>query len=99
MPRESAFEARVVKRLKAMPECVEVLKNDSSLVQGISDRTAYFTNGFWAWLEFKANANAAVQPNQQYYVDLANSSGAFGAFIYPENEDEVFDAIQRALSN
>lgn len=96
MPRENQYQAGLIKRLKDLPGCVEVLKNDSSYVQGISDLSVYFENGFWAWLEVKASADADEQPNQRYHVDRANAAGAFGAFIFPENEAEVMDALQRA---
>jgi len=47
-------------------------------------------------LEVKSSADAPQQPNQEYYVGLANDMW-FGAFIFPENEAEILDALQYAL--
>ena len=85
---ERDFQADTIKRIKRLMPQVVVLKNDSGYLQGVPDFTI-FHGSFWAWLEFKQNATARVQPNQKYYVDLANTLGSFGAFIYPENRDDV----------
>lgn len=93
---ESKFQNHVIRRLeREFPGCV-VLKNDSSYRQGIPDLTVLFPGGFWAWLEVKTSGDADVQPNQEYYVNLAGAM-SFGAFIYPSNEEEVFRALQHAL--
>lgn len=72
-----------------------VLKNDSSHIQGIPDLTL-FVGSNWAFLEVKKSAAEPHQPNQDYYINLANQC-SYGAFIYPENEEEVFNDIQRAF--
>lgn len=66
----------------------DVLKNNSGYRQGIPDLSVYLPCFFWAWLEVKASRDADQEPNQEYYVRWANTH-AFGAFIYPENEEEV----------
>jgi hypothetical protein len=95
MVRESRFEAHVIRRLnRDFPGCF-VVKNDSGLIQGIPDRTVFFEDK-WAMLEVKESANAPEQPNQGYYVELFDRM-SFAAFIYPENEEDVFDALQRTF--
>ena len=93
--RENVFQARVIQRLqRTFPGCV-VLKNDSSYLQGIPDLTVFYGER-WAMLEVKASRASAIQPNQEYYVQLMNEH-SFAAFIFPENQEEVFDALQRSL--
>lgn len=93
--QESVYQARLIKELRRrFPGCV-VLKNDSGYLQGIPD-LAIFYKQRWAMLEVKASARSVSQPNQDYYVELMNEL-SFAAFIYPENEEEVLDALQQAL--
>ena len=92
---ESEYQAKLIKKLKRrFPGCI-VLKNDTDYLQGIPDLMILFGTK-WAVLEVKANRTAAVQPNQQYYVDLLNHL-SFAAFIYPENEEGVLDDLQQAF--
>jgi hypothetical protein len=95
--RENQYQAGLIRRLKErFPGC-EVLKNDPSYRQGILDLTLFF-GPCWAMLEVKASATAAERPNQAYYVEQFNNM-SFGAFIFPENEEEVFTALQEAFAS
>lgn len=95
MMKENQFQARLIKRLKALfPGCI-VMKNDSGYIQGIPDLTILW-NDKWAFLECKQNANASRQPNQEYYIETA-SKMSFGRFIFPENEEEVLRDLQQAF--
>lgn len=94
---ESTYQLGLIKRIKErFPGCI-VLKNDTDYQQGIPDLTVFW-GPFWAMLEVKASEDAPAEPNQPYFVWLA-SSMAFGAFIYPENEREVLDALQFAFES
>ncbi len=84
---ESKFQARLIKRLKAMFEGCIVMKNDSSYIQGIPDLLVLYRDK-WASLECKKHASASKQPNQEYYVGRMNEM-SFSRFISPENEEEV----------
>jgi hypothetical protein len=92
---ESQYQASLIKKLKVMFPGCEVLKNDSSYIQGIQDLTILY-GPRWATLEVKAEEDAPARPNQEYYVDRHNEM-SFSAFIYPENEEEVLHELQRAL--
>lgn len=92
---ESQYQAKLIKKLEAMFEGCVILKNDANYRQGFPDLLILF-NQNWAALEVKKNRTASHQPNQDYYVDILDSM-SFAAFIYPENEEEVLDAIQHAL--
>lgn len=93
---ENAYQAKLIKKLhKLLPGC-EVLKNDAGYRQGILDITILYGKK-WAMLEVKAHAGAREQPNQGYFVKKF-SKMSFASFIFPENEEEVLTALQKALS-
>lgn len=93
--REGPYKTRLKKRIeREFPGCV-VVKCDAADTQGLPDLLILFENR-WAALEVKISSRAEVQPNQAYWVDYLDNM-SFAAFIYPENEDEVIDALQHAL--
>jgi hypothetical protein len=95
--REGEYQNHIIRRLKVkFPYCF-ILKNDSSYLQGVPDLLVLHGNK-WAMLEVKISKHAKSQKNQHYYVSLLNNM-SFAAFIYPENEEEVFDALQQAFSD
>lgn len=92
---ESVYQAKLIKKLKIrFPGCV-VLKNDTDYIQGIPDLTILYKD-MWALLEVKAAFDSAERPNQSYYVGKLGEM-SFAAFIYPENEKEVLNALQRSF--
>lgn len=93
---ESKFQAQLIKKIKNRFEGAIVLKNDSSHIQGIPD-LLILCNDRWAALECKKSKTASRRPNQEYYVSKMNDM-SFASFIYPENEEEVLDAIQRSFA-
>ena len=94
---ESAYQAKLIRKLKQLFPGCEILKNDANYRQGILDLTIFW-GPFWAMLDVKASATAKKRPNQDYYVDLMNRM-SFAAFIYPENEEEVLAALQEAFAS
>lgn len=94
---ENQYQARLIKKIKRrFPGC-QLLKNDPGYQQGMLDWILLF-DGFWASLEIKASSTAKVQPNQKYFVKKLDEM-SFAAFIHPENEDEVLDALQQAFED
>lgn len=86
---ESGFQDHLRDTIKDMfPGCM-IFKMDQ--IQGIPDLLILYED-MWASLECKKTARAVRQPNQEYYVELMNGM-SFSSFIYPENEDEVLDAL------
>lgn len=86
---ESGFQDRLRNELMDMfPGCL-IFKMEQ--FQGIPDLLILYKNK-WASLECKKTANAKRQPNQEYYVGLMDEM-SFSSFIYPENKDEVLDAL------
>lgn len=89
---EREYQAQLIRQLKRLfPNCI-ILKNDTRHIQGIPDLTVLYGER-WAMLEVKASARAAVQPNQEYYVNALNGM-SFAAFIHPGNEEEVLRDLQ-----
>lgn len=92
---ENAYQAQLIKELNhRFPGCV-ILKNDTSYLQGIPDLLILFNNK-WAMLEVKASVSSPIRPNQAHYVERLDVM-SFAAFIFPENEEEVLNDLQRAL--
>jgi len=92
---ERDFQADLIKELRELfPGCI-IQKNDSGYQQGIPDLLILWKNR-WAALEVKKSEDAPHQPNQDWFVDQMNQM-SFSAFIYPENKEEVLDALQSAL--
>lgn len=97
MKRENSYQAGLIKRIKErFPGCM-VLKNDANYIQGIPDLSV-FHGDRWATLECKKSANEKVRPNQPEYVEKMNNM-SFSSFIYPENEEEVLNEMERVFSS
>lgn len=95
MRSEAAYQAKLIKKLQVIfPNCF-VLKNDPDEYQGVPDLLV-LVGDTWFMLEVKRSSDEPFQPNQPYYLDLFDSM-SFAAVIFPENEEEVLDAIQSAL--
>lgn len=92
---EAAYQRHVKKRINELLLGCLILKNDPEYLQGVPDLLILYRNR-WAMLEVKTHQTARVQPNQRYYIEQLNSM-SFADFIYPENEEEVLNALQQAL--
>ena len=94
---ENRFKTKLTSELKEMfPGCI-ILHTDPNEIQGIPDLLILYKDK-WAALEGKKSANASRRPNQEYYVDLMDRM-SFAAFIFPENKDEVLDALYLYFMN
>lgn len=95
--QERQYQANLIRKLRRMfPGCT-ILKNDAEYLQGIPDLLILYHDK-WAMLEVKTSATAPNQPNQEYYIREFRLL-SFAAFIYPENEDEVLDELQRTFGS
>lgn len=93
--KESDFQHALIKELKRrFPGCI-VMKNDSSYIQGIPDLLILYDDR-WAALEVKKSRTAKHRPNQEYYVEKMDAM-SFASFIFPENREEVLDALEQSL--
>ena len=93
--KESSFQHDLIKRIhERLPGCL-VLKNDPTYLQGIPDLLVLYKTR-WAALECKRGKNEHRQPNQEYYVSMLNDM-SYSSFVYPENREEVLNAMECAL--
>lgn len=95
--KESKFQSDLIKNLKITFKGCIIMKTDPNYIQGIPDLLILYHDK-WAALECKKSIKASRQPNQSYFVELMNTM-SFSRFIYPENEKEVLDELQRAFKS
>ena len=95
---EGTFQrALIIKIKKRIPDVI-VLKNDPTYLQGFPD-LLLLKNNKWAALEIKKDERAHHQPNQEYYIERCRKMGSFASFIFPQNEEEILDELERALKS
>jgi hypothetical protein len=92
---EARYQAKLIRKLYDRFPGAMVLKTDTSYQQGIPDLIILWGN-YWASLEVKPSQSAVSQPNQRYFIEKLDKM-SFAAYIYPENEEEVLDALQQAF--
>lgn len=92
---ERDFQSKLITELKEEFEGCIVMKLDSSYIQGVPDLLVLY-NDKWAVLEVKRSSNAKHRPNQDYYVRRMDEM-SFSRFIYPENQEEVFDELRQVF--
>lgn len=93
--RENEYQAKLIPKIQALlPGCL-IMKNDPNYIQGIPDLTILYKDK-WGLLEVKASEKSKERPNQDHYIRLMSDQG-FASFIYPENEEEVLNALEQAL--
>lgn len=94
---ESAYQSKLKQKLKErFPGCI-VLKDDATQCQGIPDLLVLYGK-HWAMLEVKRSVEAPHQPNQDYWVKRTNEM-SFAAFIYPENEEDILNAMEQSFQS
>lgn len=94
---ERDFQSGLIKDIKErFPGCM-VLKNDPSYIQGIPDLIILHGDK-WAALEVKKSKNSKRRPNQEHYISKMNEM-SFSALVYPENKEDILDAIQRSFQS
>lgn len=92
---ERDYQKRLIDRIRNEFPGSIVFKNDPNYIQGIPD-LLILHNDRWAALEVKVSAKSSIRPNQEFYVARMNEM-SYASFIYPENEEEVFYALQQSL--
>lgn len=99
MVLESKFQSDLIDELRWMfggDEFCQVLRGNSAYQPGVPDLFVVFEGG-WIALECKKSRGARKQPNQDFFVEKLNRM-CFAAVIYPENREEILDAIQQTFA-
>lgn len=94
---ESEFQSKLIKEIKKRFPGSIVTKTDPKQIQGFPDLLVLWKNK-WALLECKKSAKASHRPNQDTYVEMLNKM-SFSSFIFPENKEEVLNALERSFKN
>ena len=97
MTKEAAYQSKLVKRIKDRFPGSIVMKTDPTQRQGMPDLLILHDDK-WASLEVNRSEKAPRRPNQEYYVDKLNEM-SFSSFIFPENEEEVLNAMERSFES
>lgn len=95
MPRESNFQALLIKELRSLFPGCKILKNDANYIQGFPDLTILY-NDRWAVLECKRSLDEPYQPNQEYYIEELDRM-SFSSMICPENKEVVLHGLQQTF--
>lgn len=96
--KESDYQHDLIEKIKDRFPDSFVLKNDASYIQGIPDLTVLWKDK-WATLECKKSKKDYEKdftPNQHIYVQKMKRM-SFSSFIFPENEEEVLNAMERSF--
>ena len=96
--KESDYQHDLIEKIKDRFPDAFVLKNDPTYIQGIPDLTVLWEDK-WATLECKKSKKDYEKdftPNQHRYVKKMKKM-SFSSFIFPENEQEVLDAMERSF--
>lgn len=95
MTDENKYKQGLVKRIKKRFPGSIIFHLDPTECQGIPDLLILYGK-HWAALEGKKHAKASKRPNQDHYVDKCNKM-SFARVIFPENEEEVLDEMERSF--
>lgn len=97
---ERNYQPKLIKRIeKRFFGCV-IQKLDTGYQQGIPDLLILW-GPHWALLEVKKKKPTKAsdyEPNQEWFIEHFNKM-SFSACIYPENEQEILDAMESAFES
>lgn len=96
---EGAYQRQLKEKIEARLPGIIILKSDPTYLQGFPDLLLLNGNK-WATLEVKKDEKASHQPNQDHYIQKCKDMGAaYSSFIFPQNEKEILDELERALKS
>lgn len=93
---ESAFKKKVKNKIQNKFNNIEIFELDSSRKRSIPDMLIVGRD-CWAALEFKRSNKAHLQPNQAERISNLSKIG-YAAFIFPENEEDIFHDLEKLFS-
>lgn len=95
--REREYQPTLIKKLEREFPGIIVRKHD--IQQGWPDLLLLY-GPHWAMLETKRAAPGPgdYEPNQEWWIEHFDEM-SFAACVYPENEEEVLDALSQAFQS
>lgn len=96
---ERDFQTDLVREIKRRFTNSFVLRIDPSKVPGTPTGfpdILVLWNNHWFALECKRTSNSRKRPLQDHYISKLNEM-SYAAFIFPENKEEVLNAIQQTF--
>ena len=96
---EGEYQRNLRVKIETRIPGVIVLKNDPTYLQGFPD-LLLLKGDKWATLEVKKDEKAKHRPNQDTYIQKCKDMGAaYSSFIFPQNEKEILDELERAFES
>ena len=95
---ERVYQAKLIKRIERLFSDVPCYVRKHDIQQGWPDLIILLP-GFWAMLETKREMPTCeedYEPNQELWIEEFDHM-SFSACIYPENEQDVLNALQQAF--
>jgi len=93
---EGKFKQKVCAWLRKKKCTVLQYQQGVGTVKGFPD-TICIAEGITFFIEFKASKRAKFQPLQKEWIEKLNDNGHFAWVMYPENEKEIKEEIERLL--
>lgn len=93
---EGEYQNKLREKIEERIPGALIMKTDPTFIQGIPD-LLIVKNKKWAALEVKKSKKAPHRPNQDFYVNKMNN-WSYAAVIFPENEKEIIDELERAFT-
>lgn len=101
MVLERVYQPKFIKRLRREFPGIVIIKNDTDYQQGFPDWTLLY-HQCWAVLEIKRKrprpGTSDFEPNQEWFIEELDKL-CFSACVYPENEEEIIDALKSIFSS
>lgn len=95
---EGEYQRTLKEKIQKRFPGVIILKNDPTYLQGFPD-LLLLKGSKWAALEVKKDEKAHHQPNQDRYIEQIKQMGNYASFIFPENEKEILNELERTFNS
>ena len=93
---EGDYQNKLCEKIRERIPGALIMKTDPTFIQGIPD-LLIVKDKRWAALEVKKGKKASHRPNQDFYVNKMNN-WSYAAVIFPENEKEIIDELERTFT-
>lgn len=94
--KEGEYQNQLCEKIRKRIPGALIMKTDPTFIQGIPD-LLIVKDKRWAALEVKKSEKASHRPNQDFYVNKMNN-WSYAAVIFPENEKEIIDELERTFT-